>query len=115
MALVYDDAGGAYDFSTDAREAAKLDPYVPAAAGDTRPWWERVAEYGLTRAIDNQVGPSAPNKTSQPASFAGQNGRTYSQVGPQNTGLLGMGTNTTMLLLAVAAVAGVFFLLPKAK
>lgn len=115
MALVYDDAGGSYDFSTDAREAAKLDPYVPATAGDTRPWWERVAEYGMTRAIDNQVGPAAPNKTSQPASFAGQNGRTYSQVGAQSTGPLGMSSSTTMLLLAVAAVAGVFLLLPKAR
>lgn len=111
MALVYDDAGGSYDFSSDAREAAKLDPYVPAAAGDTRPWWERVAEYGLTRAIDNQVGPSAPNKTSAPATFAGQNGKTYSQVGPQpGTGILAGSSSTTVLLIAAAALAGAFFL-----
>lgn len=62
---------------TDQREAAKLDPYVPAGQGDTRPWWERVVEYGLTRAIDNQVGPPAANKTSAPGTFAGQDGRTY--------------------------------------
>lgn len=115
MALVYDDAGGSYDFSTDAREAAKLDQYVPGTPGDTRPWWERVAEYGMTRAIDNQVGPAAPNKTSQPAAFAGQNGKTYSQVGPQPTGVLGMGSSTTtMLLIAAAALAGAFFIF-KAK
>lgn len=101
---------GSYEFSTDAREAAKLDRFVPSAAGDTRPWWERVAEYGLTRAIDNQVGPAAPNKTQAPASFAGQNGRTYSQVGPQpGPGLMGMGSGTTTLLL-LAAVGVVAFL-----
>lgn len=114
MSLVYDDAGGSYDFgltSSDAREAAKLDQFVPSAAGDTRPWWERVAEYGLTRAIDNQVGPAAPNKTSTPATFAGQNGKTYSQVGPQpGSGILGTSSNTTMLLIAAAAVAGAFFI-----
>lgn len=62
---------------TDTREAAKLDAYVPAAAGDTRPWWERVVEVGLTRAIDNQFGPPAANKTSTPGTFAGEDGRTY--------------------------------------
>ena len=76
-----DDFYDVYSMSSDDREIAKLDSYVPKAPGDTRPWWERVAEYGLTRAIDNQVGPPAQNKTTAPASFAGQNGRTYSQVG----------------------------------
>ena len=66
---------------TDAREASKLDAYVAAPAGDTRPWYERVAEYGVTRAIDANFGPYATNKTNVPATFAGQNGRTYSQVG----------------------------------
>lgn len=79
------DANGNYyqspSYWTDAREASKLDSYVAAPAGDTRPWWERVAEYGLTRAIDNHLGPAQQNKTSAPATFAGQNGLTYSQVG----------------------------------
>jgi hypothetical protein len=62
---------------TDARESQKLDAYTPRIAGDTRQWWERAAEYGLTRAIDANFGPSAVNKTSAPASYAGANGRTY--------------------------------------
>lgn len=66
----------------DQREAAKMDPYVASTSGDTRPWWERVAEYGVTRAIDNQFGPAQVNKTDMPATFAGQNGQTYSQVPP---------------------------------
>lgn len=79
------DANGNYyqspSYWTDAREASKLDSYVAAPAGDTRPWYERVAEFGLTRAIDNHFGPAQQNKTSAPATFAGQNGLTYSQVG----------------------------------
>ena len=67
-------------FSGDAREEAKLDKFVPRPGGDPRPWWERVATYGLTRAIDSQFGPPEQNKTQAPPTFAGQNGRTYSQV-----------------------------------
>lgn len=103
--MYVDDDGGA-GFTTDAREAEKLEGYVPAAAGDTRPWYERVAEYGLTRAIDNQVGPAAPNKTTAPATFAGQDGRTYSQV--SGTAAANSSSNYTMLLaLAAAAVVAV--------
>lgn len=73
-------------YDTDYREALKLDPYVARPAGDNRPWFERVAEYGLTRAIDANFGPTAVNKTSTGATFAGQNGLTYSQVGRANIG-----------------------------
>ena len=66
---------------TDAREQNKLDIYSPGYGTDPRPWYERVAEFGLTRAIDNHFGPAQTNKTAAPATFAGQNGRTYSQVG----------------------------------
>lgn len=73
-------------YDSDYREALKLDPYVARPAGDDRPWYERVAEFGLTRAIDAHYGPTAVNKTSTGATFAGQNGLTYSQVGRANTG-----------------------------
>lgn len=89
---------------TDARESNKLDPFVAAPSGDDRPWWDRVAEYGLSRAIDNHFGPAQSNKTAQPATFAGQNGQTYSQVGTplaQGGGLGGL----LLPLLAVGAIA----------
>lgn len=90
---------------TDARETAKVDAYVAAPSGDTRPWWDRAAEYGITRAIDNHFGPVQSNKTSQPATFAGQNGQTYSQVGST----LGVG-GIPILPLILAGVAALFAL-----
>ena len=105
---MYVDDDGGVGYSTDQREALKLESFVPAPSGDDRPWYERVAEYGLTRAIDNQVGPPASNKTSAPATFAGQDGRTYSQVG--NSGTAAPKSNSQMLLilgLAAAAVVAV--------
>lgn len=71
-----------YAWYTDQREAAKMDAFVPRIEGDTRPWWERSVEYGITRAIDNKYGPGEVNKTDMPPTFAGQNGKTYSQVPP---------------------------------
>lgn len=63
---------------TDARESQKIAPYVP---GDSAvPWWQRVAEYGVTRAIDNHFGPAQTDKTAMGGTYAGQNGRTYSSV-----------------------------------
>lgn len=100
------DANGNYyqspSYWTDAREATKLDGYVASPSGDTRPWWERVAEYGLTRAIDNHLGPAQQNKTSAPATFAGQNGLTYSQVG---TPLQQGGGGGLLPLVALGALA----------
>lgn len=86
----------------DARESTKLDPYV--AGDNSTPWWERLAIYGVTRAIDNHIGPPEQNKTSAPATFAGQNGRTYSQVGSplQAGGIGGMGW---LPLVAIGALA----------
>lgn len=100
------DASGNYwqspSYWVDARESSKLDPYT---AGDaSMPWWERLAVYGVTRAIDNHIGPPEQNKTAAPATFAGQNGRTYSQVGSplQGGGIGGMGW---LPLLAIGALA----------
>jgi hypothetical protein len=64
-----------------------------------------VAEYGLTRAIDNQFGPPASNKTTAPATFAGQNGKTYSQVGSTAGSASNSGGIGQILVLAAAAFA----------
>jgi len=92
-------------YDSDYREAIKLDPYVAKPAGDTRPWYERVAEYGLTRAIDSNYGPSAVNKTSTGATFAGQNGLTYSQVGRSNTAQQTASVGNLLPWLLAGAVA----------
>ena len=90
-------------YFTDWREAAKLDPFVPKAnESDARPWWERVAEYGLTRAIDSHFGMPAADKTSAPGTFAGANGRTYTNApggGAQAAG----GVHPLLLILAAGA------------
>lgn len=91
-------------YATDAREANKLDAFVPRPNGDTRPWWERVAEYGMTRAIDNQFGPAPTNKTGAAATFAGQNGRTYSQATASGAAA-GQGGGSFLPLLLAAGVA----------
>lgn len=93
-----------YAWYNDQREAAKMDPYVAATQGDTRPWWERVAEYGVTRAIDAQFGPAQVNKTDMPATFAGQNGQTYSQVAGTGTAAAAGGGSILPLLLGAAAL-----------
>lgn len=90
---------------TDAREEAKLNAFVPAPNGDARPWWDRVAEYGLTRAIDNQFGPAATNKTSTPATYAGQNGKTYSSAGTGSGAAAQSGGIGPLLVMAAAAFA----------
>lgn len=99
-----------YVYGMDEREARKLDPYVPRPAGDSRPWYERVAEYGLTRAIDSNFGPPPSNKTGAAGTFAGQNGRTYSQVGSYNGAPPQQGGNWLPLVLAagvaIFALAG---------
>ncbi len=90
---------------TDAREATKMDSFTPTAgAGDARPWYERVAEYGLSRAIDNHFGPTTADKSKAGATFAGQNGQTYSQIGAQG-GAAGGSWLPVALLAAVAFFA----------
>lgn len=87
---------------TDAREAEKLDSFTPrASSSDIRPWYERVAEYGLSRAIDNHFGPTTADKSQAGATFAGQNGRTYSQLGSAPGG--GAGSWVPVALLAAVA------------
>lgn len=91
-------------FVADLREAAKIDPFVPTVAGDSRPWWERVAEFGLTRAIDSHYGVQMVNKTGTPVTFAGQNGRTYVVAPQQPQQPASVGGVPLLLLAALAAV-----------
>lgn len=42
-----------------------------------RPYWEGLAIYGVTRAIDAAFGKPLPGSGSKGETFAGQNGRTY--------------------------------------
>jgi len=97
------DPSGNY-FAADDREAAKLDSYVPRPEGDDRPWYERVAEYGLTRAIDSNFGPKAVNKTGAAGTFAGQNGRTYSQLGANGQPVQSGGSMLPLLLAGAVAL-----------
>lgn len=92
-------------YDSDYREAVKLDPYTAAPAGSGQmEWWERLAQYGATRAIDAQFGPPATNKTNQAGTYAGQNGLTYSRA-PGSTGVPVAGNGSMLPLLAAAAIA----------
>ena len=97
--------GNAGQFAMDAREAAKLDAFVVKPAGDTREWWERVAQYGLTRAIDNQYGPPPTNKTSTAGTFAGQNGKTYTNPNDRARGVSQDDVGSWLPLIIAAGVA----------
>jgi hypothetical protein len=102
----YDNVDQATDgtiYDSDYREAYKLDAYTPAPTGSAgMEWWERLAAYGATRAIDAQFGPPATNKTSVPSTYAGQNGLTYART---PTGAVPAGGGSMLPLLAAAAVA----------
>lgn len=85
---------------SDSAEAAKLNRFYPQGGGE---WWQQAAMYGLTRGIDAAFASATVNKTAAPATYAGQNGKTY--VNGQQPGAGGLGGNTGVLLLVVAAVA----------
>lgn len=91
---------------TDARESQKLNAYTAAPAGtENMEWWERLAAYGATRAIDAQFGPPATNKTGQAATYAGQNGRTYTAGGQATTTAPGSSWMVPALIAAAAFFA----------
>ena len=85
-------------FAGDYREQAKLSQFYP---NNGVPWYENLAKYGATRAIDAHFATPAVNKTATGATYAGQNGKTYAggndrQVDPGNDG---------MMLLMLAGIA----------
>ena len=81
-------------FQRDAAENRQLQPF---AQDQSKPWWESMAIYGFTRAIDNHFNVARAPSGSQRATYAGQNGNTYQQ-GPQ-------GNNNMMMLLIVGGLA----------
>lgn len=83
-------AGSGYGYtfpilSGDAGSMSQQQFVPPVAQAQRMPWWEAVAAYGITRAIDNRFGPVQVAGNTQPGSFAGQNGKTYNNA-PQATG-----------------------------
>lgn len=94
---------GIAGWSQDRREAEKLNIFYPQNGVS---WWENLAAYGATRAIDSHFGQATVDKTSNPAYFAGQNGRTYSTAG----GMPALSGTGGLLLLGLAAAAALILL-----
>lgn len=67
----------AYYFATDFNESQKMSQFYPNSG--TKPWWESLAQYGATKAIDAHFAPQPQVNTSTPGTYAGANGRTYTQ------------------------------------
>lgn len=84
-------------FYQDQREQSKLSGFYPGQ----KPWWEGLATYGATRAIDAHFGPN-PVQGNQAGTYAGQNGRTYAQ---GQVGLTGGSDGSGLILLALAGLA----------
>lgn len=66
----------------DYQDASQMQPFAPA--GDATPWFQQMAMFGFSRAIDNLSRTNVAGNV-DPGSFAGTNGGTYSQV-PQGQG-----------------------------
>lgn len=88
---------GVAGWSQDQAEAQKFSQFYPGS----KPWYEQLAMYGATRAIDSHFQRTETDKTAQPVTFAGQNGQTYAAGDTAPGPLKGMGG---VLLLAGAAV-----------
>lgn len=95
------DSSGGYTaspgYATDAAEASKMSQFYPSDA----PWWESLAKYGVSRAIDSHYKNSTVDKTANPATFAGQNGKTYTTRSAIGGGAAG---DSGMVMIAVLAV-----------
>jgi hypothetical protein len=73
----YSSGGGGYQFIGDAADATKLDGVQP---GDTSlPWYERLLQYGATRAIDSHFLNQDLTRVQQAQALGiqGANGYTY--------------------------------------
>jgi hypothetical protein len=100
----------------DMQDMAQMQPYAPA--GNAMPWYQQAMMFGIGRAVDNLSRTTVSGNT-DPGSFAGYNGRTYSQI-PQGQGGGAMNTasasarmtGSPLLLIGLAAVVA-FALLHK--
>lgn len=87
----------------DVYDTAQMAPFIaPAAAKQGMQWWEGVAMYGITRAIDNRFGPVNVAGNTQAGSFAGQNGRTYTNGRPGTAPASAAGIPWALVLGGVA-------------
>lgn len=99
----------------DMQDASQMQPYAPA--GNAMPWYQQAMLFGIGKAVDNLSRTNVAGNT-DPGSFAGYNGRTYSQI-PQGQGGGATSTASTsvrvagspLLLIGIAVAA--FLLLHK--
>lgn len=91
-------ASGQY-FAGDYREQSKLSQFYPANGAT---WYENLAKYGATRAIDAHFAQKTVDKTATGATYAGANGKTYA--GNSQPRTLDGGSDG-MILIMIAAVA----------
>lgn len=99
----------------DMQDASQMQPYAPL--GNAMSWGEQAMLFGIGRAVDNLSRTNVGGNT-DPGSFAGYNGRTYSQIpqgqggGATSTAKAGMTVaGSPLLLIGLAVVA--FVLLHK--
>lgn len=93
-------AAGSVLYATDYREASKLQQFYPADS----PWWEGLAKFGITRAIDAHYGAQAVDKSLANATYAAANGRTVA------TGKLGTTPSSSTLVLLGLGVLVIYAL-----
>ena len=116
----YVDTGTAFGAtSDDLKDWGKMSTYTPAPQGarDQNAWWQNLVSYGVSRAIDNSL-PNQHNGiqgNTNPGSFAGQNGRTYNQVGgvnapPTLSGIVASVERINPIVLAAIGVAAYLLL-----
>jgi len=95
--------GGIVGWATDRAEQARLGGGYP---DNGKPWYENFSALGATRLIDSAVRGYAVVKGSQAATYAGQNGLTYTN---GRGGALSLGGGLLPLLL----IGGALLLLTK--
>lgn len=101
-----------YSYLGDQAEAAKMDQFYAGTAlgsssmGTSAPWWQSLATYGVSRAIDAAVGPKITGSGGQQSTYAGQNGQTYvNGRAPTYSGDSSMGGLLPLLILGGIAYA----------
>lgn len=87
-------------FSRDESEARRLQGF---SQDQSVPWWQSMATYGFSRAIDNHYKNPPLAAGSTPTTYAGQNGRTYAN-GRMEADPLGIGSIPPILLLGGLAL-----------
>lgn len=86
---------GVMSYTGDLAEQNKFGQFYGGGA----PWYEQLAMYGATRAIDAHFMSAAVDKSAAAATYAGANGKTYT-TGAAN--LQGLGGMSPLVLLLIA-------------